>query len=53
MKSQRLSVRSRNGSHYVNQSINQSIYLLHYVGWGCPEHPSQKLMYKTKDNKNT
>ena len=35
----------------INQSINQSIY--YYVGWGCPDHPSQRLMYKTHDNKNT
>ena len=40
-------------SHYANQSINQSTYLLQYVGWGCPDHPSQRLMYKTNDNKNT
>ena len=23
-----------------NQSINQTIYLRQYVGWGCPDHPS-------------
>ena len=33
--------------------INQSIYLRQYVGWGCPDHPSQRLMYKTHGNKNT
>ena len=31
------------------QSINQSIYLRQHVGWGCPDHPSQRLMYKTHD----
>ena len=35
------------------KSINQSIYLRQYVGWGCPGHPSQRLMYKTHDNQNT
>ena len=24
-----------------HESINQSIYLRQYVGWGCPDHPSQ------------
>ena len=24
-----------------HESINQSIYLCQYVGWGCPDHPSQ------------
>ena len=23
------------------------------MGWGCPDHPRQRLMYKTHDNKNT
>ena len=23
------------------------------MGWGCPDHPRQGLMYKTHDNKNT
>ena len=32
--------------HSVNQSINQqSINLRLYVGWGCPDHPSRRLMY--------
>ena len=31
----------------INQStINQSIYLCQYVGWGCP----QRLMNETYDN---
>ena len=29
--------------------FNQSIYLRQYVGWGCPDHPNQRLMYKTHD----
>ena len=33
--------------------INQSINLCQYVGWGCPDHWSWKLMYETYDNKNT
>ena len=37
----------------INQSINQTIYLRECVGWGCPDHPSKRLMYKTHDNKNT
>ena len=38
----------------LNQSINQSIYLVRqYVRWGCPDYPSQGLVYKTHDNKNT
>ena len=28
----------------INQSINQSIYLCHDVGLGCPEYPSRKLI---------
>ena len=30
----------------LDQSINQSIYLCQYVGWGCP----QRLMNETYDN---
>ena len=32
--------------------INQSINLCQYLGWGCPDHWSWKLMYETYDNKN-
>ena len=37
----------------INQSINQSIYLCQYVGWVCLNHPHQRLMYETYDNKLT
>ena len=30
-----------------NQEINQPIYLCQYVGWGCADHPSPRLMYET------
>ena len=30
-----------------NQEINQPIYLCQYVGWGCANHPSPRLMYET------
>ena len=26
------------------QSINQSIHERQYVGWSCPDHPSQRLL---------
>ena len=26
----------------IKKSINQSIYLCQYVGWGCADHPSQR-----------
>ena len=34
-------------------SINQSIYQRQYMGWGFPDNPSQRLMYKMHDNKYT
>ena len=37
----------------INKSINQSISLLvSCVGRGCPQYPSQGLMYKTHDKDN-
>ena len=29
-----------------NQEINQPIYLCQYVGWGCADYPSRRLMYE-------
>ena len=31
----------------INQSINQSTInqFMSILGWGCPDHPSRKLMY--------
>ena len=41
-------------SHFFQKSINQSIYSCQYVGWGCSNHPSQRLVYETyHDIKNT
>ena len=34
----------------INQSLN---YLCQYVGWGCLNHPRQRLMYEMYDNKLT
>ena len=40
-------------SKATNQQINQSISLLvSCVGRGCPQYPSQGLMYKTHDKDN-
>ena len=30
-----------------NQDINQPNYLCQYVGWGCADYPSRRLMYET------
>ena len=40
---------------FLHQSINQSLnnYLCQYVGWVCLNHPHQRLMYETYDNKLT
>ena len=39
---------------YYTQSINQSIrQFINVMGWGCTDHPSQRLMYKTHDSKDT
>lgn len=33
------------GSASVHSINQQSINLRLYVGWGCPDHPSRRLMY--------